>query len=386
VAGRGGKVIKVTTLEATGPGSLQAALSTSGPRIIVFEVGGVIDLNKGNLTLSEPFVTIAGQTAPSPGISVIRGGMVIRTHDVLMQHMRFRIGDAGTAPKSGFEKDVSIDGINAYNVVVDHCSVAWGTDENLSISGPRYDGPGKSARTVTLSNNIVAEGLYDSSHSKGIHSMGSLIHDNVLDVTVIRSLYAHNNERNPWYKGNATGVIANNYIYNPGTWAIRLGFVPGEWADRTLPGNPRVSVVGNHMQHGANTPSSVALVGTNQNNGDAYLSDNIAYLLNGQPAKQTSTGITVLSAKPSWPADGLTVLPASETKAYVLANAGARPKDRDAVDKRIVSEIAEGKGSFRNSQTEVGGYPIVSPTTRALTVPPADQVEAWLNKMAADLQ
>ncbi|WP_226003229.1 hypothetical protein [Paenibacillus sp. BJ-4] len=87
-AGRGGKVIKVTNLNNDGPGSFRAALETKGSRIIVFEVGGVIDLEKERLELREPYVTIAGQTAPSPGITFIRGGLHIRTHDVLMQHVR----------------------------------------------------------------------------------------------------------------------------------------------------------------------------------------------------------------------------------------------------------------------------------------------------------
>ena len=86
--GRGGRVIRVTNLSASGQGSLNEALSASGPRIVVFEVGGVIDLNKAQLTISEPYVTVAGQTAPSPGITIIRGAIFIETHDVIVQHIR----------------------------------------------------------------------------------------------------------------------------------------------------------------------------------------------------------------------------------------------------------------------------------------------------------
>ncbi len=74
-AGRGGKIIRVTTLEAKGPGSLREAIEATGPRIVVFEVGGIIDLAKGSMTIREPFITIAGQTAPSPGITIIRGSL-----------------------------------------------------------------------------------------------------------------------------------------------------------------------------------------------------------------------------------------------------------------------------------------------------------------------
>ncbi|GAB7205246.1 hypothetical protein OS21_17360 [Dickeya oryzae] len=102
VAGSGGKVIRVTTLASSGAGSLREALATKGPRIIVFEVGGIIDLNEQDIRLAEPYVTIAGQTAPSPGITLVKGGMMITTHDVLMQHIRFRIGDNGHAKKEWF--------------------------------------------------------------------------------------------------------------------------------------------------------------------------------------------------------------------------------------------------------------------------------------------
>src|SRR5688572_20303646 len=75
--GRGGAVIRVTSLAADGPGSLKAALEQRGPRIIVFEVGGIIDLGLSTITIDQPFLTIAGQTAPSPGITIIRGGIDI---------------------------------------------------------------------------------------------------------------------------------------------------------------------------------------------------------------------------------------------------------------------------------------------------------------------
>jgi pectate lyase len=137
--GRGGAIIRVTTLRSSGAGSLAEALSTKGPRVIVFEVGGVVDLQGRHLKISEPFVTIAGQTAPSPGITLIRGGLFINTHDVVIQHIAVRTGEAGRAKKSGWETD-AISTASATNVVVDHCSCTWATDENLSASGPRFEG------------------------------------------------------------------------------------------------------------------------------------------------------------------------------------------------------------------------------------------------------
>jgi hypothetical protein len=321
-------------------------------------------------------VTIAGQTAPAPGITVIRGGMIIQTHDVVMQHIRFRIGDAGQAAGSGFEPDISTDGPNAYNIVVDHCSVAWGVDENLSISGPRFDGAAGTSHDVTLSNNIIAEGLYDSIHTKGIHSMGTLVHDYCTDIAVIGNLYAHNDERNPWFKAFGTGVVVNNVIYNPGVWAVRLGAVVSEWADSGMtPQPPNVTVAGNVMRHGADTPATLAMVGSNSS-GAAFVSDNLATDVMGRAVPIVSSTVTMLSTRPSWP-DGLVARPAAETLAWVLAHAGARPKERDAVDARIVAGVQAGTGRFVNSQDDVGGYPTATPTQRTLTVP-ATGIDAWL--------
>lgn len=377
--GLGGPVLRVTTLAADGPGSLRAALAAKGPRVIVFEVGGVIDLGRHDLILTEPFVTIAGQTAPSPGITLIRGGMKIRTHDVAMEHLRFRMGDAGLPKKSGYEVDVSVEGKDAWNVIVEHCSVSWGTDENLSVSGPRYDGPEGTARRVSLLNNIIAEGLVNATHEKGAHSMGSLIHDDVREVLVRGNLYAHNADRNPWLKGGTSGAIINNYIYNPGRWAIRLGYNPKEWEGRTPPSAPRVAIVGNVMQQGADSPATLALVGSNapDHQGEAFMHDNLAYTKGGVPTTLLAGGISTLAASPY--ANDEDALPAAQLREWILAHAGARPADRDATDLRLVAEIRNGSGRQIDSQQEVGGYPEATPTRRPLT-PPADpkDVGAWL--------
>jgi hypothetical protein len=97
-AGRGGQIIKVTNLNASGPGSLKTALETAGPRIIVFEVGGTIDWTDlgPHVTIRKPFVTIAGQTAPVPGINIKGSGIRFATHDVLIQHIRIRVGIMNT--------------------------------------------------------------------------------------------------------------------------------------------------------------------------------------------------------------------------------------------------------------------------------------------------
>lgn len=381
--GRGGKVIRVTTLNSDGAGSLRAALLTQGARIVVFEVGGVIDLDKHPIVIKAPFLTLAGQTAPSPGITLIRGPLYIQTHDVLIQHIRVRPGDAGEPKRSGWEPDgISTSGGQAYNVTVDHCSISWAVDENLSASGPRTEGPEATSHKITFSNCIIAEGLSHSTHAKGEHSKGSLIHDFCRDIAVIGNLYAHNNRRNPYFKAYTTGVIVNNVIYNPGSAAIQLDYAASEWKGaRFKPENCRVSIVGNVLISGSDTKNGLALVARR---GDAYMEDNQAVRPDHTPAALAFGPVTALKEKPVWP-DGLVPLAAKDVVGYVVKHAGSRPGDRDETDKRIIREFQERKGRIIDSQDDVGGYPPRTATTRRLGVPEKD-IDAWLDAFAKALE
>ncbi len=372
--GRGGQVLRVTNLNGEGPGSFRAAMETAGPRIIVFEVGGIIDLNRRTLRLTEPFVTIAGQTAPSPGITFIRGGMDIATHDVVVQHIRIRPGSAGQARGSGWDED-AISTQSAYNVIVDHCSLTWATDENLSASGPRFTGStpeewrqGTSHR-ITFSNNLLAEGLADSTHAKFEHSKGSLIHDNVTDILIYGNLYAHNYERSPMFKGGVRGVIVNNLIYDPGQRALHYNLMAEEWGATPFQTGQMVAV-GNVVRAGPSTPAPLAfLMIGGYGDLEYHGRDNIAVDRIGEPLPMfgrytTSTARIIQRPRPMlWP-DGLTAMPAVDVQRHVLSDAGARPWDRDAHDVRVIANVAEGRGAIIDNEAEVGGYPNYPMTRR----------------------
>jgi pectate lyase len=381
--GLNGKIIRVTNLNATGPGSLREAIEAKGPRIVVFEVGGIIDLNKGQLDVREPFLTIAGQTAPSPGITIIKGGFWINTHDILIQHIRVRPGDAGEPKRSGWSPDgLTTSGGDAYNVLVDHCSFAWAVDENLSASGERTEGPDSTSHNITFSNNIIAECLSNSSHEKGPHSKGTLIHDFCRDIAIVGNLFAHNGMRNPYFKAHSTGVIVNNLIYNPGRVAIQLFYSKSEWKNaRYEPENCRVSIVGNVLYSGKNTNEKMALVAAM---GDAFMKDNLAFDAEGMALPLTYGNINILSEKPVWPT-GLMSLPADEVVGYITGHVGARPKERDVVDKRIIQDFLDKKGQILDSQDEVGGYPKHKAIYRKLEVPEED-IDSWLMQLASELQ
>ena len=155
IGGRGGKVYFVTNLNDSGSGSLRAALEASGPRIVVFRTGGTISLNS-SLNISNPYITIAGQTAPGGGITIKGGDIRVSTHDVVMRYITSRRGAGGNNHAGTLYANNSN---NVYNIVIDHCSFSWGVDETFSTWYRVYD--------FTLQNSIISEALNCSTNSKG---------------------------------------------------------------------------------------------------------------------------------------------------------------------------------------------------------------------------
>lgn len=372
--GNGGRIVRVTSLASEGPGTLRAALNETGPRTIVFEVSGAIDLGGNNLRISNPDVTIAGQTAPSPGISILRGGFIIASHDVILQHIRVRPGDLGEAPRSGRDID-AITTMSGYNIVVDHCSLSWSTDENLSASGPRFTGEtpdewrAGTSHNILFSNNISSEGLAHSTHAKGEHSKGSLIHDNVSNIVIYNNLYASNFERSPLFKGGVRGAIVNNFIYNPGQRAVHYNLQGLEWGD-VPPETGQIDLIGNVMRAGPSTAKNLPLfLFAGEGDVSLFESANIAVDRWGAPApkrgRYTVSDAEVIEAGIAhMDLSALPVRGANQVEAHILAHAGARPWDRDRHDVRVLADTAEGRGGIIDSQSQVGGYPTIKSTRR----------------------
>ncbi len=377
LGGEGGALVRVTTLAREGEGSLDAALRMEGPRIIVFEVGGVLNLEGESLAIRDPHVTIAGETAPGPGITLIGGGLRILTQHVHVRHLMVRPGDLGRAPESGWEVDSLVCEREAADVLVEHCSLTWGTDENLSVTGPRFAGEtpddwrAGTAKRITYAHNIIAEGLSNSTHSKGEHSKGSLIHDNIQGVLLYRNLYLSNRERNPLFKGGTMGAVVNNLVYNPGRRFLHYNLHATEWEGKAYQLG-RLAVVGNEFRAGPSTPEeSAAIALGGEGPLSLYAADNLCTAVSGAaapaPFGRFGSGAAPLTEEetPSaWP-EGLDVCAASETAAQVLPTAGARPWARHAIDARLVAEVLESRGRVIDSQSEVGGYPADEPVYRA---------------------
>lgn len=371
--GDGGRIIRVTTLAKDGPGSLKAAIEAKGKRVIVFEVGGVIDLERTVLEIDEPFLTIAGQTAPSPGITIIRGGIDLKGHDVKISHIRVMTGVDGQAKLSGWEAD-AFSTVAAHNVVVEHCSFLWAIDENMSTSGPRFTGRtvkewrAATSHDIVFRENIAAEGLADASHPKGEHSKGSLVHDNATGITFYRNLWAHNMERSPLVKGGAQVLMVNNMIYDPGHRAVHYNLMDLEWTGHEHV-TGEITAVGNVMRAGNSTAPGLPFLTLGGDGDLAWFSkDNINVDRWGNPAPMFGrygvTGAKLIEKDaPLASLGGLDVMPAATLETSLLETVGARPWDRAPDDIRVLFFVAEGRGEIIDDEKVVGGYPHPAPTT-----------------------
>ncbi|MED5621873.1 GDSL-type esterase/lipase family protein [Ideonella sp. BN130291] len=373
--GHGGKIVRVTTLAASGPGSLRAALETPGPRIVVFEVAGVIDLAGKGITIRQPYLTIAGQTAPHPGITLIRGELEIAAHDVIVQHLALRPGDWGRPPRSGGDQDGLSTNAGAYNVIVDHCSFSWATDENLSVGGPRFAGndPDEwrhyTSHDITYSHNLIYQGLSNSVHEKGEHSKGTLVHDNASGVLLYANVYASNRQRNALWKGGTRGAMVNNVVYNPGDRAVHYNLFAKEWAGQPLqPG--QLALVGNVLRHGPDTvPGTPLFMLGGEGELALYLEDNLAHDTRGRPVpllgRYGSGQARLLPTVAAGLPPDVKAVPAARLMDELPQAVGARSWQRDPIDAQLLADMAEGRGHIIDSERETAsGYPSPQPTRR----------------------
>ena len=349
--GRGGKVFVVTTLEDYPGGkkkavadSLRAACEAKGPRTIVFDVAGTIVLEKA-LRISEPYITIAGQTAPGGGICLRNYGLDIRTHDVVIRYLRVRPGDT-------MKKETDSIAINSgsRDVIIDHCSASWSIDETLSVSGPGIT-------NVTVQWCIISESLNDSFHKKGPHGYGSLVRTNG-NISFHHNLYAHHRNRSPrmgtYGEGSILFDFRNNVIYRGGR-----GYTAEDPA--------RVNYVGNYIK-ATNTFSATE---TTQMHAAGNLVEG-----KKESAKDPWSVVKGLKKKnrkaKSFPFAPVATDDAATAYRRVLYEGGASKPVRDAVDDRIIEQVRTGKGGLIDSQKEVGGWPKLAREY------PTEEKEEWV--------
>jgi hypothetical protein len=366
----GGAVVHVTSLADSGAGSLRDALATRGPKVIVFDVGGVIHL-ASDLKVSTAQTTIAGQSAPSP-VTLTGGSLRLRANDLVVQHIAVRPGPGPTPEINGNRDSITIGGGEhaVHDIRVENVSVSWSVDENIDVAG--------NTQNITLRNSIVAEALNNAGHPKGHHSMGMLINKDNQGVAVTGNLFVSNVFRNPVIARGSSAFVGYNLIANPAENAIHFYDVAG-----TTP--LKASIVGNIVAPGPNTAKNVTAVQIPDDM--SKLADAQIYLSGNQaPAGPvTNKGNFALAAAP--PVTAPTTPPA-DVRAWVLGHAGAWPANRDPVDSRIVAGITAGTSRIIDNPSEVGGLPEPAMRQGAPAIPdapfsPAAQpgllrIEAWL--------
>ena len=364
--GRGGRIIEVTNLNTSGPGSLNAACTAEGPRIVVFRVSGEI---KGRVSVSRPYITIAGQTAPRDGICIRDGGLSVSAHDVIIRYLRVRPGDDFYGPTPSDRDGLHIRGEKTRDVVIDHCSISWAIDENVSIVN--------GAHNLTLQWCITSEALYDSLHFKGPHSMGMLVARGVNNVSLHHCLFAFNGDRNPLLSFSRDKTprlfdLRNNVIYQ------------GDKLPRSkATGHVHANFVGNMFKAGRAvelpTGANIAWrIKDTKFRPMFYAEDNIWPAM---PKGKVDPWLAVWPVRPKpdgpplpamplaepLPAPPVTTEPAEQAFESVVGFAGCTRPVRDVVDDRVTSEARDGTGRTIDDLKEIGGWP-----TYASTVPPVD--------------
>ena len=232
--GRGGRVIEVTNLDDSGPGSLRAAVREQGPRIVVFRVAGIIRL-ESNIDIDNPDITIAGQSAPGDGICLADHSLNINTRNVIVRHLRVRRG----RPEGGQGSD-NIGGNPQEQIIVDHCSTSWGMDENLSLYRYMKPLPGGGSVKLPVANLTIQWCISSEALNAGNHAFGGTWGGR--DATFHHNLFACNTGRNPSIGMSGEFDYRNNVVFN--------------WRHRTMDGGDETSllnVINNYYKPGPAT-------------------------------------------------------------------------------------------------------------------------------------
>lgn len=342
--GRGGRIIMVTTLADSGRGSLRACIEAKAPRVCVFRVGGVIRYSTLRPDITNPYITIAGETAPGGGILITHSGgknaftpfVIKNTHDVVVRHVRVRMDRPGEIRRADSAFIIE----NSRHVILDHVSASWARDENVGGFAQNDN--------ITISWSIFAEGV--PRHDKC--ALLSADPSGPQRLTFAHNICAHNGDRNPdinFQPGSCVDVV-NNVLYNA---QVQFSEV---W--ESYGGTP-VNIVGNYYKRGPNTPATAWAIDRplveSKGRARIYYADNV---MDGQglvvapvaEAARVPSPVCPLSVRP---------LPAAKAYSEALAKSGAFP--RDAVDTRIVQEVRTRTGHINQRDRILPPIPNANP-------------------------
>ena len=382
--GRGGKVIHVTTLADSGTGSLRAALNESGARTILFDVAGLIEL-KSTLNIAKGDVTIAGQTAPGDGICIKNFSTQVKADNVIIRFVRFRMGDEAK------QENDAIWGRFHKNIILDHCSMSWSTDECSSFYANV---------NFTMQWCILTESLCNSVHGKGAHGYGGIWGGK--NVSFHHNLLANHKSRNPRF--DHPEIYDNNVSTHRGNVDYRCNVVYN-WGDNSSYGGEGAwfNMVNNYYKPGPASKDKKYFLdangiygssGTNYGYPELYLSGNI-HTKYSDITSDNLTGVYWHDHKTNTPPDNgklksspmslkgpasediyTTTHSATDAFARICTSAGASLK-RDAVDQRACGDAQSGTATYKDggngskngiidTQSAVGGWPSYGADAAAL--------------------
>lgn len=380
LGGRAGIIYEVTNLNDSGAGSLRAGLALKVPRTIVFRVSGTIAITS-SLDITEPYVTIAGQTAPGGGIQIIAPNSTqsmfwISTHDVVIRYLRLRHGYNPGTNQTG--DPVSVE--NGYNVLVDHCTLMWSTDQNTNTWGQAHNLPAPTR--LTWSWNIMAEPLSAHSTNFILGAAAPEFADAMVDIDAHHNLMANASHRNPLIKVKRFRFV-NNIVYN---WRIRATHTAG---------GVQADIIGNLYRTGSlqNSGHEISVFPVSTGEGDAasgspglFVAGNvgpfnanpqadnwpmvweIAQNENGVDVGPLSTAFRRNAPLPALPVPIGTDL-VTRLEALMLPEVGASRRldclgnfvpNRDRTDVRIINEYRTGTGIIPATEADVGGFPVIA--------------------------
>lgn len=384
--GRNGDLLLVDNLNDSGPGSLRDAVNRSGRRTIVFEISGIVDLDS-TLVISDPYITIAGQTAPGEGITIRGEQVAIQTHDVIIRFIRFRPGDYNERRPDGTDWS-GMDAVDigkessdeVYNIILDHCSFSWATDELVGIW--------HNSRNITIQNSIFSEPFhYFPDHEYYPYSgQGLLIGANSTNISILRNLFSHNFDRHPYM--NAAGHLdfRNNVIYNAGGRVARLQNQPGKMQTVNFVNNQIVS--GPSSQYDREVSVKRTSI-TNMYNGKLFIQGNIS---DQNPSVNSDNWQMVFdeeshqifpdSIRSNFEFETVhtSTLPAEDLFNILERSVGAYLPLRDAVDQRIISNTTQHSGGLISTTNNVLGWANIERVQA-----PIDPGNHWQNTYGVDL-
>ena len=349
--GRGGRVVQVDNLNDSGVGSFRSAIESTGTRTVVFRVAGTIRL-QSPLRITHGNLTIAGQTAPGGGICLRDYGLTIDgAENVILRFLRFRPGDQGDLVLGQTD---ALSGARCRNVIIDHCSASWSTDECLSFY---------LSRNISVQWCLIAESLHASIHHKGDHGYGGIWGGN--NASFHHNLLAHHTSRNPRFSRRCKNVDhRNNVIYN---WGFNSAY-GGEHAT--------VNFVNNYFKPGPATSKKCRsrLLDGSGIGGRWFVEGNYLHedpqvtATNWNGVHRRYAPLDQMRATVPFPSALDHTDTAQRAYELVLQGAGATLPQRDSFDARIVREVRagaatygqstkEGPNGIVNSPRDSGGWP-----------------------------